>query len=302
MEKYNYSVIIPHYNSWGKLKRLLKTIPYRKDIQIIVVDDGSEEKEILEGIYAYTNVEFYKNKSGVKGAGKSRNIGLEKAKGKWVVFADSDDFFLEGAFKLMDDYLDEDSDIVYFNPTSQLEKSEKKSKRHSKYSRLVVNYFENINAKNEKRLRNQFLVPWSKMIKRELINQKKILFDEVLVSNDVMFSIKSGLNAEKVTCDNRTFYCVTDSFGTLTKINSEKKFDQRFSIYLDYVDYLKDRNMLKYGTSALNYILKSKNYGINKLMLVIVELLKKRARLFPGVSEILERIKNDYYILLFTND
>ena len=36
-----YSIIIPHYNSPDLLLRLLKTIPVREDLEVIVVDDNS---------------------------------------------------------------------------------------------------------------------------------------------------------------------------------------------------------------------------------------------------------------------
>ena len=38
----NYSIIIPHKNSTKLLQRCIDTIPYRKDIQVIIVDDNSD--------------------------------------------------------------------------------------------------------------------------------------------------------------------------------------------------------------------------------------------------------------------
>lgn len=45
---YTYSISIPHYNSSLLLKRMLKSIPERDDIQVIVVADGSSEEHISE--------------------------------------------------------------------------------------------------------------------------------------------------------------------------------------------------------------------------------------------------------------
>lgn len=39
------SVIIPHHNSWQKLNELLNTIPLNDDIEVIVIDDNSEDQE-----------------------------------------------------------------------------------------------------------------------------------------------------------------------------------------------------------------------------------------------------------------
>lgn len=57
------------------------------------------KRELLEIAVEYkdTNVEIYHN-SKKKGAGTCRNIGLERARGKWLLFADSDDLFLDNFF------------------------------------------------------------------------------------------------------------------------------------------------------------------------------------------------------------
>ena len=49
-EEINYSIIIPHKNSTVLLERCLKSIPCRKDVQVIVVDDNSENQEELNAV------------------------------------------------------------------------------------------------------------------------------------------------------------------------------------------------------------------------------------------------------------
>src|SRR5690554_7988035 len=97
---FKYSVIIPHYNCEDGLERLLKSIPNKDTIEVIVVDDRSSTelfKDVINKSHL-VNISGYINE-GVKGAGAARNIGLEKAKGEFLVFADSDDFFTLDAFK-----------------------------------------------------------------------------------------------------------------------------------------------------------------------------------------------------------
>ena len=90
-----YSVIIPHKNIPKLLERCLQSIPSRNDIQIIVVDDCSDKDVIckVERLCSLYNTLLIKTTEG-KGAGYVRNIGLTRAIGKWVLFADADDFFL----------------------------------------------------------------------------------------------------------------------------------------------------------------------------------------------------------------
>lgn len=62
----NLSIIIPHYNTPDLLEKLINSIPHKNDIQIIVIDDNSNQQ--LDKLYdiqkKYDNyIEFYKNTS-----------------------------------------------------------------------------------------------------------------------------------------------------------------------------------------------------------------------------------------------
>lgn len=117
----NLSIIIPHYNTPHLLHKLIDSIPQSPDIQIIVVDDNSDcHLDILadlQGKYC-AQVEFYVNGTGRKGAGACRNVGLLHADGKWILFADADDFFLPGMYENICPYFDTNYDEVFFTPTS----------------------------------------------------------------------------------------------------------------------------------------------------------------------------------------
>ena len=94
-DRINYSIIIPHRNIPLLLRRCLDSIQRRMDIQIIVVDDNSDPGQVdFEHFPGLDEpcVEVYFTKEG-KGAGYARNIGLKHAKGKWLLFADADDFY-----------------------------------------------------------------------------------------------------------------------------------------------------------------------------------------------------------------
>lgn len=121
------SIIIPHYNSYKKLERLLKSIPLDNlKVEVIVVDDNSKDEEIYKNLQLeFKNVIFLKNKSSNKGAGGARNEGLKIASGKWLLFADADDYFESGAFKKVFSNIDKKEDIIYFKPTSVYEKTKK---------------------------------------------------------------------------------------------------------------------------------------------------------------------------------
>ena len=90
----NYSFIIPHKNCPDLLQRCVDSIPERDDVQIIVVDDNSDSNK-KPALKERKNLQIILlDAAQSKGAGRARNVGLEHAKGKWLVFSDSDDFFV----------------------------------------------------------------------------------------------------------------------------------------------------------------------------------------------------------------
>ena len=111
------SVIIPVYNQEELIIRCLDSIPKRDDIEIIVVNDGSTDKT-LELLFAYRkkysklNIISYRVNHGVSYA---RNKAIEKAKGRYIIFIDSDDYIFPDVFN---DIVDNDLgfvDIVFYN-------------------------------------------------------------------------------------------------------------------------------------------------------------------------------------------
>lgn len=91
------SVIVPIFNSAETLNQCLNSILIQsyKDIEIIIVNDGSTDNSIdivNKYIDKYKNkVKYYELKEN-KGIGNARNIGLENASGEFVTFVDADDW------------------------------------------------------------------------------------------------------------------------------------------------------------------------------------------------------------------
>ena len=90
------SVIIPVYNSENYLEECLNSVIKQtlKNIEIICIDDGSTDNSshILQ-MYSKFDNRFTLIKQKNKGSGISRNKGIEKSKGKYVSFLDSDDMY-----------------------------------------------------------------------------------------------------------------------------------------------------------------------------------------------------------------
>lgn len=219
-----YSIIIPHYNIPDLLVRCLRSIPEREDIQVIVVDDNSPHSEEYFSRYpelSRSNVEWIMTHEG-RGAGYVRNIGLAKAKGKWLVFADADDFFLDGFLCILDQYFDMPDDIAYFNVQSRLS-----ADPSVQCNRTKDFMFERYTKTNDDNLfRFGYTEPWGKMIRRDLVVEKNIRFDETKVSNDYLFSVKTGYYAKSIKIVNQSLYIYTVRQGSLASNDSQVHLDR----------------------------------------------------------------------------
>lgn len=211
----SFSVIIPHYNIPDLLIRCLKSIPVLEDIQVIVVDDDSPGSDTYLERYPELSrpyLEFIRTAEG-KGAGYARNIGLDHAKGKWLLFADADDFFVDNAFDIIKEYENSDADLVYFKKKSVYSDDiSKPSTRNRDLNGLIDGY---LRDGDEISLRVKYWVPWGKMIKRELVVNHNFRFDEVKYSNDQFFCVSVGISANLIKADERELYVVTTRDGSL---------------------------------------------------------------------------------------
>ena len=288
----NLTIIIPHYNTPSLLEKLINSIPELNDIQIIVVDDNSDKEfeTFLKVKSIYSNrVEFYTNNTGIKGAGLCRNIGLDYAKGSWILFADADDYFLAGMYDKVQEYFDSDYDMVFFTPTSVYMDTGKLADRHVSREILIENYLNNTNQENMLALKSfGFGVPWSKLIKRELIEKYHVRFSQSLYSNDIVFSTVIGYYSRNIAASKEVIYCATRGKGTLTTCTDEKVYDirleetiKRYKFLIDHYGskICKDQHLS--GAEYL-YIALQRHYGIKKYIQVIRKFKQSQIPIFDS--------------------
>lgn len=212
----NYTIIIPHKNSAELLEYCLSTIPVRDDVQVIVVDDNSDPEKVDFNHFPQwkgKNYEYYLTKEG-KGAGYARNVGLEHAKGKWLLFVDADDFLLPTINDIFDECVNSDAEVIYFRPQAvMLEDRQSPSNRADAYNDLIDEYFA---TNQENSIRTGFYVPWSKFVRESLIKKRNICFAEIQYSNDLEFSAAVGSYASLIEVRDTSYYVVTKSNNSLT--------------------------------------------------------------------------------------
>lgn len=245
----NYSIIIPHKNSVGLLKRCLDSIPDRDDIEIIVVDDNShltpEEINEFPGINKpRTQVLFTMEGFG---AGYARNVGIKHAKGKYLLFADADDFFSEELEGVLNEAVGCFEDIIFFKLRSVLSDDiSKPMKRCDEMNTFVDDYLTNECCNvAEMQLRCLWCIPVAKLIKKELIDRNNIRFSEVRYANDIFFSIQAGILAKEVRAISNVAYVVTVRENSLTSdfCGTSEEFRVRLGEALKVDSYIEKSNI-----------------------------------------------------------
>lgn len=224
MNSINYSIIIPHHNSPDLLSRLLASIPQRKDIEIIVIDDNSDSDKQATKIRQDMRV-IYIDKENTKGPGKARNVGISEANGKWLLFADSDDFYNPDFLLILDAHINEDIDVLYYEMDCVDSQSLKKGKHDRvKLMNASVESYDETKEKEDE-LRYKHYVPWRFMLRNAFVKHYCLKYDEICIGEDTLFSICVGYFANKISVDRRKVYTVTYSESSImfSKYSKEKR-------------------------------------------------------------------------------
>ncbi len=138
------SVVVPIYNTEKYLKKCINSLLKQEidDYEILLINDSSPDQSqniIDEYALKYPNIiKALKKDNG--GLGDTRNYGLQHAKGKYVLFVDSDDYVKEYSLnRLVEKMENQNLDILTFNFVRVDEKN-KEEQTHSMDGFSVKNY------------------------------------------------------------------------------------------------------------------------------------------------------------------
>ena len=201
------SVIVPVYNVEKYLSKCLDSIINQtyKNLEIICVDDGSTDSssKILE--------EYAKKDKRIKilsqinsGQGAARNLAINLAKGEYIMFVDSDDWLsLNACEVLLDKILSTCSDFVIFG-AYLFDDNKNSSLMDAPYWRCddYIDFLKDKSVfvyKDVKDIIFKRFSPWNKFYRASFLKNNDIKFDDKLEFEDVIFHMKSFLNARRIT-------------------------------------------------------------------------------------------------------
>lgn len=224
----NYSFVIPHKNNLLLLNRCINSIPRRSDVEIIVVDDASKEEEKpvhLRDDVTVVLLDFEE----AHGAGKARNVGLKKAHGKWILFADCDDFYEKNFLEKLDKFIHSSYDIIFFDAyfyysvhTRDYEKSI--------HTLDLNNFIRNPNSNKFRiMLKHCDNAVWSRMYSKYYLNSINAFFEERKACNDGWFVQYTSANTNNIAAiSDKLYYYVKNENSTTFKKQSLEMYWDRF--------------------------------------------------------------------------
>ena len=203
------TVIMPVYNASKYLHDCMSSLLSQtlRDIEIICIDDGSTDDSfmILEE-YASKDSRIHLFKQENKGAGAARNIGLSLARGRYLSFLDSDDFFypemLSQAYYSAEKY---DSDVVLYRYNYYYDNQNYLSKSSHGLNDVYlpkVDVFSDVDVSG-RRFRLADTNPWNKLFKHDFVRNKNLKFMEIMNCNDVYFVMSAMYLAKKISVINQ---------------------------------------------------------------------------------------------------
>lgn len=182
------SIIIPYYKTYEYTKKLFEVLEPQltKEIEVILVDDGCNEKR-LDNFKAKI-IHLEKNSGN---ASIPRNKGLDIASGEYITFIDSDDLVSEDYIQQILHKISKNPDMILLSWKSD--------------ETTII-------AKD--RLPNWNCAVWCRVYKKELIEGKR--FDEELViAEDWKFN--KDLKPKRVKCIDKIVYFYNLRQGSLTR-------------------------------------------------------------------------------------
>lgn len=300
------SVVIPVFNAERYIGECVKSLQAQtmRDFEILAVDNGSTDasvailRDMAEGDSRITVLSSEGN------AGVARNVGMEVARGKYLLFLDADDFF---ASELLQDTVaaaeSKQAQLVLFGGRRF---DDAKQEVLKKYDFLRKNLLPSKEVFSARDCGIDFFrittpAPWSKLFLRSFIEDKGLKFQLLQNSNDVFFTMAAMAMADRIVAvkEDLIRYRVNMQ-GSLqgSKSRNPLCFVEALSALGDYLRASDRYDVLKptyqqQVLSTVKYNLETSTTG--KARLEILDAIEETALVRPNWQQLVEGDAEDSY-------
>ena len=289
-----FSIIIPVYKVENYLRPCVDSILNQayKDYEVILVDDGSPDKspEICDD-YARTEarVKVIHKQNG--GQADARNVGLEAAQGDYICYIDSDDFLAnDGVLQLLADKTVGNPDIVHYKFKEWFESDGHIADCRFDYNvptegRTVAEIYCDLIDKDA-----YYNSAWSKIIRRDLLNDNNIRFVKGIVGEDNEWYYNVVMVANSLVLVDDCLYIYRRRQGSTTTTATRKNLLDQLYVLDKWTKLLHekandDRARVVWGSLAKQYCSAMILYAV-----------------LPGVSDLYPQLKEKEYLLNYSKN
>lgn len=237
------SIIIPCYNVEKYVLTCLKSVGSIKNLtyEIILINDGSTDqtlplietfKQHYRGNCCIVNQEN-------RGLSAARNAGLERAKGNYVCFIDSDDYVDPLALsKIVNNAKQDNVEIAFGDYKKQIAdniiipseiKKRARALKHCANLYTGIEYAERIFDRKINRIISEVCFS---IYKNSFIKQHNLLFKEGIYHEDTLFFYQSIVKANQVKYYDSCFYIYNIRGGSITTSDSTLEKRTRDKLYI----------------------------------------------------------------------
>lgn len=256
------SFIVPIYKVEKYLPQCTDSILSQsyKDFEVILVDDGSPDNSgVLCDSYAKKDHRIRVIHKPNGGLSDARNVGLKAAQGEWVIFIDSDDFWvkndcLSNLMAVVEQH--SECDFIGFNCSYYYEDNDSFVK--------WIAYNDSIRHPIDKDVAMHTLVasgtmPMSaclKVISRKVLQDNHLYFKKGLLSEDIPWFIDLLEKSSKCMFVNEYVYAYRQNrVGSITTTGGERSFNSLLLIIQNELDKLEERSFSEQAKNDLRSFL-----------------------------------------------
>lgn len=270
MQKSVVSVIVPVYNVEKYLIRCLDSIIHQtySNLQIILIDDGSTDSsgEICDLYCARdTRIQVIHKSNG--GLSSARNVGIENARGNYILFCDSDDYlFNDGIEYLVDLIKKYNAQVSIGNYIRTSEYIQRRNDPNEEDNLLLLNALQSINMQFGKDT-VQMVTAWGKLFDASLFED--IRFPEGILHEDEAVMYRLFYKCEHVIRSDRIIYGYYFNPESITQKPKPQNYNDLCSVLKKQIEFYKSQHNYvlearvrnRYAIQAMAHLLPKNYYG-----------------------------------------